>query len=629
MSVSEKRHRTGKRRHGHEYGQSWMLAAALLDGPKTIENLEEYYRIMGRRFGFFTDIWGRKLQKDPYTGKSHLRINLERTLQILLRREWAVYRDRVYHITPEGRKQAENMLNDLKRGGRIFDKATQPETVSMVTLAVHFLLAAIKFPAALLSGSVGLLNDSLDTLMDGFSSLFVYFGVRYEQERLASYVLLLFMSLTGIYTLYEALSRIYHPEILNRDWTVFVAVAVSALICAVLWIYQKYSGLKHKCVPLIAQSVDSRNHILVAGGVAAGLVAAFFDFILLDQLVGLAVAVLILKGAIELLIDLIKSKGEEHVDLSRYEFTGMNRHRHEQTVLWLLFEIYNGQIKTAEDLEIRAREATDFTSIAAFKSLGLDQQQNREENIKSAIRELYEKKLIKPVKSFKPSPIRLSPWGLAELDKGLSKAPGVSLTSPGVKNRFLRFAFFLIRFAFSAVLYAGIYALGRWILGWLPVLDLWAIQIVNFPDLHIGPYHPGAVQFLFMCFGLCLFYSGRMFLHRARHAIHHARERRSRPVFLVTDGPYAKRRHPMYAGMILINISIGVGLHSVYSLLYSAFVFVILIISTLYEERQLQVWFGSRYSTYMQNVNQKYFPIGVWIYVSILYIASWLGVLKS
>lgn len=35
----------------HEYGQTWSVAAALLDGPKTFSKLLEYDRVMGRRFG--------------------------------------------------------------------------------------------------------------------------------------------------------------------------------------------------------------------------------------------------------------------------------------------------------------------------------------------------------------------------------------------------------------------------------------------------------------------------------------------------------------------------------------------------------------------------------------------------
>ena len=81
-----------------------------------------------------------------------------------------------------------------------------------------------------------------------------------------------------------------------------------------------------------------------------------------------------------------------------------------------------------------------------------------------------------------------------------------------------------------------------------------------------GPFSLSGAQVVCVVTGFSLLHLGRMLLHRAGHAIHHARKHGSdRPYFLVTDGPYAVRRHPMYRGIILINMGIGIGLHSVYT----------------------------------------------------------------
>jgi len=97
---------------------------------------------------------------------------------------------------------------------------------------------------------------------------------------------------------------------------------MSALVCLALWIYQRYVGLRSGSLALITQSVDSRNHVIVAASVTAGLVASllrFPRFPLLDTLVGLAVAVLILKSAVELAVETVRSLGEDEMDLSRYK----------------------------------------------------------------------------------------------------------------------------------------------------------------------------------------------------------------------------------------------------------------------------------------------------------------------
>jgi len=662
--------RPSKQRKGkHEYGQSWMLAAALLDAPKNMQQLEEYYRIMGRRFGVFIDLLGRGTQHTIEDGKSEqskLRLNLERSLKILLHRGWAVEKDGYYHITDQGRFEARLMLKDLERGGQKMEKATRPETVSKITLIIHFLLAAIKLPAALLSGSVGLLNDSLDTLMDGISSLFVFLGVRSGHERLVSYVLLLFMTITGGYTLYEAVYRFIHPEPLTADWTAFIAVTISAALCALLWFYQKYSGLKHSCVPLIAQSVDSRNHIIVAGGVAAGLIAAQFHITLLDQIVAVTVAVLILKGAFELLIDLIRTSSDEEIDFSKYGFSMFDRYRHRQMIRWFLFEIEKERITTREEMLKEARVATDYEQIASFKALGLDKQEHQEKKLKKAIEDIFNNGLavekniqIKSDSDKEHTLVQLTSAGEEELQKALSNTWSSSGHFPNLPGGgLLGFMAFLLRFMVTAVVVVATYALGRWILGFLPSLDVWEPGIFLNPDFdsetmtetgaggswllsvitflkafllqktyEIGPFTLSGAQGVCVFLGLVFMYQGRVLLHQARHKIHHAREPDSdRPYYLITEDLFSVCRHPMYTGLILINLGIGIALHSVYTLAWAGIAMIMRIVNALLEERKLKKWFGNEYQEYSNRVKRRFFSWWGWILLIGVYAAAWAGI---
>jgi len=93
--------------------------------------------------------------------------------------------------------------------------------------------------------------------------------------------------------------------------------------------------------------MDFRNHVIIAIGVTAGLIASLLRFSLLDTLVGLMVACLILKSGLELAYELIRSMGEEEVDVSHYHFT-ITKHydRFPQINLrnWMLFLIDKNNI---------------------------------------------------------------------------------------------------------------------------------------------------------------------------------------------------------------------------------------------------------------------------------------------
>jgi len=494
-------------------------------------------------------------------------------------------------------------------------------------------MAALKLPAALLSGSVGLLNDALDTLMDGVASLFVFFGVRSGRERLVSYILLLFMILTGGYALYGAVLRFLRPEPLSGDWLAFIAVAISAAVCALLWLYQKFTGLKHSCVPLIAQSIDSRNHIIVAGGVAAGLVAARFEFMLLDQVVGLAVAILILKAAVELLADLIRSREDGEIDLSKYGFSRLDRHRQRQLLRWFLFEIQKGEVRTKEEIFLKARAANDFSRIVSLRALGLDQPQDQRGRIEAALLALFDEGLVSEVEGKKSgTTLQLTVAGEAELERTLSDTWRFSMMQNESDPRALsiRLLGFVLRLLFTAGLFSAIYAAGRWVIGFLPGLDVWESGAFPMAWLDrsrmVGSFTLSGAQLLCGIVGVLFLQWGGILLHGARHAVHYARSGQSeRPRYLVTDGPYAVRRHPMYTAFILINMGIGIGLHSVYTLAWAGLVLLLQSVNAYLEERRLAKWFGAEFRDYAAEVKQRFLPWWSWIIIAIGYAAAWLG----
>lgn len=350
----------GQNRHSRrerEHGFYWGVLTALYDGDKSGEELRHYYSALGRKFGFFMELHMAREERNREFGE-----NLRDSLNKLLAEDLISETEGRYTLTAKGREKAAIPYREVQRGRKIFSRLIAPTTVSTVTLAVHFVLAALKLPAGILSGSVGLLNDAVDTLLDGISSLLVFFGFKFNKERLSNVILVVFMLATGGYTLFRAVQRFFIPYSPEVDVFTFVAALASAAVCGLLWLYQRFAGLRNRSFTLITQSVDSRNHVIVAVGVTAGLIAARMDWPLLDTLVGLAVAVLILKSALELLVELVRAGDNEEVDLSRYKFTFVERMRKQQLCSWLLYLVERGEAGSAEELVAKTLEASDFES---------------------------------------------------------------------------------------------------------------------------------------------------------------------------------------------------------------------------------------------------------------------------
>jgi hypothetical protein len=377
--------RSSDQRH-RQYLQSTRVAAILLDGPRTFEE------ILDRSYGYLRPLGLFKMTERQARDQM---ASVRERLEELMERGWIVCEGERYALTSLGREEVNKRLSQLGETGALIRKFLWPQTVSKVTLGVHWGLAALKLPAGLLSGSVGLLNDATDTLLDGLSSLLVYFGIRFDKEPAANVVLVILMLATGVLTLYEAGRRFFVPLEPEVDWFAFLAAILSAFVCLVLWAYQRYVGLRSGIMALITQSVDSRNHVIVAASVTAGLVASVLRFPMLDTLVGLGVALLILKSAVELAVETVRSLGEEEIDLSRFQL-GIDApfHRFLQAQLrdWMLYLVDKQGIETRAELVARARQALDFNRIPAVRAMGLAQgQPHAAELIERSLAELLQR----------------------------------------------------------------------------------------------------------------------------------------------------------------------------------------------------------------------------------------------
>lgn len=371
-----------------DYGQTWEIAAALWDGPRTLPEIVDHF------YGYIRLLGLHRVTKRIERCHERMAGRVEDALEVHIDQGWVVRRGERYALTPRGREAARKPIDDMRRARGLLSKLAQPETVSQVGLAVHLGLAALKLPAALLSGSMGLLNDGADTLLDGLSSVLVYLGLRFDRERVANVALVLVMLGTGGFTLYEAVRRVFSPFEPRVDAFTFVATIVSAVVCWALYLYQRVVGVRSGSVALITQLVDSRNHVIVAASVGTGLVASLVGFPLLDTLVGLVVAALVFKSGVELAVETIRSLGQEDVDLSRYqiEIAGWyEQFRRAQLRDWMLYLVDVEKVATRRQLVTRTTEALDFGDHPMLRALGVERAPEAQGMIERSVRELFDR----------------------------------------------------------------------------------------------------------------------------------------------------------------------------------------------------------------------------------------------
>jgi Co/Zn/Cd efflux system component len=365
-----------------------MILMSLSDGARTLDEIRENFFAFARRLGIFAPLY----QHAPADYDIFLQ-ELSQDLDKMVSLGWVDRSGERYTLSEVGRQQASDHLAGVRKAASLARNLMRPETASKVGVVVHLILAALKLPAAILSGSIGLFNDTADTLLDGLASLMVYFGIRFDRERAVNIVLILMMLSTGGLGFFEAVRRFFVPFEPSIDWFTFLASILSALVCLVLGLYQRYVGLKNGNMALITQSIDSRNHVIVAAGVISGLIASLLRFTLLDTVVGVCIAVLILKSGIDLSIELIRSRGGGTSDLSHYEMGISKRYkgfRQAQLRDWMLYLVHTHRAKTRAELLDEASQALDFDQYPVLRAFGLGNRGQTQEMILQVLDELFE-----------------------------------------------------------------------------------------------------------------------------------------------------------------------------------------------------------------------------------------------
>jgi cation diffusion facilitator family transporter len=318
-----------------KHGEGHFLLMSLRNQPLTREEISGTYSRFGSLLGMITPAPGtkkyQKWQKEIDDGLSHL---VNKGLV-------AIDKYGVYKLTEDGINEANKTNQDLQ-------KLTQPlraffsngQTTAKISIIVNVLLSALKLGVGFIFNSMALIADGFDNAVDVVSAIVILLGIKYRRELLSTVFILFVMFITGVGIVYESVARLIHPQAVEAGVFTIIAAVISGLVCYLMSLYQYAVGKNTGSLCLISQSIDSKNHAFVAGGVLVGIVFAVFGIFIIDSLVGLIVAILILKSAIELTIETSRVAGGEELNLSRFaraEEKAFEKHRRNYFKSWLLF----------------------------------------------------------------------------------------------------------------------------------------------------------------------------------------------------------------------------------------------------------------------------------------------------
>jgi cation diffusion facilitator family transporter len=190
---------------------------------------------------------------------------------------------------------------------------------SYISAAGNALLSAAKIVIGLLSGSLAVIGDGIDSATDVLISVIMIFTARlvnrppnrkyvygYDKaESIATKILSLIIFYAGIQMLVSSVQSFFASETKAMPALIAVYVTIFSIFgkLALAW-YQYRQGKKIESSMLIANAVNMRNDVIISVSVLVGLGFTFLlKMPILDSVTGLIVGIFILKSSISIFMD--------------------------------------------------------------------------------------------------------------------------------------------------------------------------------------------------------------------------------------------------------------------------------------------------------------------------------------
>lgn len=196
------------------------------------------------------------------------------------------------------------------------DKARLMRLATYASVAVAAILIVAKLGAWLYSDSVALLASLIDSTLDAFASLLNLLAVRHalvpadsdhrfghgKAEALAGLGQSAFVAGSALFLGFEAVHRLVQPQPLEGGPAALGVMGFSILLTLALVLFQRHVVARTRSVAITADRLHYLGDLLSNAVVILALAgAALGGPLWLDPLGGLAVAAIILKGAIDIL----------------------------------------------------------------------------------------------------------------------------------------------------------------------------------------------------------------------------------------------------------------------------------------------------------------------------------------
>lgn len=204
---------------------------------------------------------------------------------------------------------------------QLLDKKTADKLkhrAATASILLAFLLSGLKLFATIASGSLAVFSSLIDSISDVLGSAITFVAVKYstkpasihhrygygKAEAVSALIQAFFVAGSGLFVLYDAIVRFFHPRVLEETPLAIGIMVFSLLATLVLIAYQKHVAALTQSQAINADSAHYVVDILTNTSIIISLtVVKFFEIYWFDTLTALVIAVYLLYNAYQLITE--------------------------------------------------------------------------------------------------------------------------------------------------------------------------------------------------------------------------------------------------------------------------------------------------------------------------------------
>ena len=179
-------------------------------------------------------------------------------------------------------------------------------------IIINIILSTLKLTLGFLSNSIAIMVDACNNLVDMSSSILTIIGFKLSNknpnnkypygyaryEYISGFLISIFMLFTGITFAIKSISKIFNPETIVINNTMYTILTISLLIKIIQMVLFLYYSKKINSLTLKTTAIESRNDVIINISIIISMIIMKTCNINIDGYLGIFVSIIVVNSAL-------------------------------------------------------------------------------------------------------------------------------------------------------------------------------------------------------------------------------------------------------------------------------------------------------------------------------------------